>query len=544
MCADFESLKGELRRVKEEFISMEPTSTTQELWVKFCSTVSDLMNKYIPSKMLKGNKVKKPWINRTVRSLIRRRNKLFRKMKKTKKESDIQNYKDSKSAVQKAERQSYWSYINNIIETDDAEKDHPTKQKRFWNYIKSLRKDSTGISPLKDNGRLFNASKDKADILNRQYQSVFTHEDPDSTIPDPDGDPFPTMQPFTVIEEGVRKLLQKSNPRKASGPDMIPAWLLKECAEDLAPILAIIFNKSLQIGTVPEDWKTANVSAVFKKGQRYDPANYRPVSLTCLCCKILEHIIVSNVMKHVDKHSILSDCQHGFRARRSCETQLVTLQHDLASALDKGVQTDMVVLDFSKAFDRVPHRRLLRKLHHYGIRGNTHQWITSFLLGRTQRVTVEGCSSDSVPVVSGVPQGSVLGPLLFLLFINDLPDKIISKTRLFADDCIVYRPIYDKNGCAVLQQDLDALAEWESKWGMEFHPQKCSVLRVSRSRSPIIHSYKLKGHILITENTTKYLGVDLQTTLSWKTHIDRISKKANSMLGFLRRNLRSCSEDA
>ena len=248
-------------------------------------------------------------------------------------------------------------------------------------------------------------------------------------------------------------------------------------------------------------------------------------------------------MKHVDKHSILSDCQHGFRARRSCETQLVTLQHDLASTLDKGVQTDMVVLDFSKAFDRVPHRRLLRKLHHYGIRGNTHQWITSFLLGRIHRVTVEGCSSDSVPVVSGVPQGSVLGPLLFLLFINDLPDKIISKTRLFADDCIVYRPIYDKNDCAVLQQDLDALAEWESKWGMEFHPQKCSVLRVSRSRSPIIHSYKLKGHILITENTTKYLGVDLQTTLSWKTHIDRISKKANSMLGFLRRNLRSCSED-
>ena len=169
---------------------MEPTSTTQELWVKFCSTVSDLMNKYIPSKMLKGNKVKKPWINRTVRSLIRRRNKLFRKMKKTKKESDIQNYKHSKSAVQKAERQSYWSYINNIIETDDAEKDHPPKQKRFWNYIKSLRKDSTGISPLKDNGRLFNASKDKADILNRQYQSVFTHEDPDSTIPDPDGTLF------------------------------------------------------------------------------------------------------------------------------------------------------------------------------------------------------------------------------------------------------------------------------------------------------------------------------------------------------------------
>ena len=195
---------------------------------------------------------------------------------------------------------------------------------------------------MKDNGHLFNASKDKADILNRQYQSVFTHEDSDGTIPDPDGDPFPTMHQFTVSEEGVRKLLQKRNPRKASGPDMIPARLLKECAGDLAPIsmhrrpcpiMAIIFNKSLQTGTVPEDWKTANVSAVFKKGQRNNPANYRPVSLTCLCCKMLEHIIVSNVKKYVDKYSILSNCQHGFRAR-SCETQLITLQHDLASTLD------------------------------------------------------------------------------------------------------------------------------------------------------------------------------------------------------------------
>ena len=345
----------------------------------------------------------------------------------------------------------------------------------------------------------------------------------------------------TVSEEGVSKLLQETNPRKASGPDMIPARLLKECADKLAPILVVIFNKSLQTGTVPDDWKNANVSAVFKKGQRYDPANYRPVSLTCLCCMMLEHIIVSNVMKHVDGHNILTDCQHGFRAR-SCETQLVTLLHDLASTLDKGTQTDMVVLDFSKAFDRVPHGRLLRKLYHFGIRGNTHRWISSFLLGRTQRVVVEGCTSDSVPVVSGVPQGSVQGPLLFLLFINDLPDKIKSKARLFADDCIVYRLIKDPEDCADIQQDLHTLAKWESKRGMEFHPQKCSVMNLSRARSTIRYPYRLKGHTLESQDVTKYLGVDLQSTLSWKLHIDRISKKANRMLGFLRRNLRSCNE--
>ena len=248
-------------------------------------------------------------------------------------------------------------------------------------------------------------------------------------------------------------------------------------------------------------------------------------------------------MKHVDTYSILTDCQHGFRARRSCETQLVTLTHDLASSLDNGIQTDMVALDFSKAFDRVPHQRLMRKLHHYGIRGSTHHWISSFLTGRTQKVVVEGCSSDNVPVVSGVPQGSVMGPLLFLLFINDLPDKIISTTRLFADDCIVYRQIDRPEDCAVLQEDLNTLVEWESKWGMAFHPQKCSVLSITRARSPITFSYQLKGHVLELQDSTKYLGVDVQSSLSWKTHIDRISKKSNSMLGFLRRNLRSCSEE-
>ena len=497
---DFDTLKAELRIVRKEFESMEPTSTTQALWDKFQATVTDLMNKHIPTKTLNGKKIKKPWINRKVKSQMRRRDKLFRRMRKTKNDSDIRKYKECKKALQKSERQDYWTYINDI--------------------------------------------KDKADILNRQYQSVFTHEDPNIPVPDPDGDPYPDMQQITVTDEGVRKLLQKSNPRKASGPDMVPARFLKECSEELSPILTIIFNKSLQTGTVPDEWKKANVSAVFKKGQRYDPANYRPVSLTCLCCKILEHVIVSNVLKHLDHHKILSDCQHGFRARRSCETQLVTLCHDLTSSLDKGTQTDMLVLDFSKAFDRVPHQRLLRKLQHFGVRGSLHSWIASFLSDRTQSVVVEGSSSDSVPVVSGVPQGSVLGPMLFLLFINDLPDKIASNTRLFADDCIVYRQIKNTSDCKALQEDLNMLAEWETKWGMAFHPQKCSVLSVTRSRNPFKFNYGLKGHILELQDCTKYLGVDIQSSLSWKNHIDRISKKANSMLGFLRHNLRSCKEDS
>ena len=202
----------------------------------------------------------------------------------------------------------------------------------------------------------------------------------------------------------------------------------------------------------------------------------------------------------------------------------------------------MIILDFSKAFDRVPHERLMVKLGHYGIRGATQRWIRAFLTNRTQQVLVEGATSDSIPVVSGVPQGTVLGPLLFLLFINDLPDCVQSKTRLFADDCILYRRIKSQQDCDLLQDDLNQLAVWEKKWGMAFHPDKCSTIRISRSRKPFTRNYSLKGHVLTTEDSTRYLGVELQSNMAWNKHMDQTIKKGNSMLGFLRRNLKVSNE--
>ena len=188
------------------------------------------------------------------------------------------------------------------------------------------------------------------------------------------------MEDIEVDEAGILKLLQKTNPRKATGPESIPACILKDCASELAPILTIIFNKSLQEGKVPEDWRHANVIAIFKKGTSHDAANYRPVSLTSLCGKLLQHVIVSKTVKHLKRH-IFDHCQHSFRAKRSCETLFLTIYHELAASLDKKIQTDMIILDFSKTFDQ----RLLKKVHHYGIRGTTYQWISSFLNSRTSR---------------------------------------------------------------------------------------------------------------------------------------------------------------
>ena len=267
-------------------------------------------------------------------------------------------------------------------------------------------------------------------------------------IPDKGPSPHPSMPDITISTPGIQKLLANLKPHKATGPDLIPPTVLKELSHEISPILEIIFNMSLQTGQVPNDWKEANIAPIFKKGDKHSPSNYRPVSLTCIIAKCMEHILVSNMMKHLELNNILHPLQHGFRKNYSCETQLLSLFQDLAS---NASQIDMIIMDFSKAFDKVPHRRLNYKLDWYAIRGNTREWILDFLSGRSQRVVLEGASSDSEPVVSGVPQGTVLGPVLFLLYINDLPDVVVHSTaRLFADDCIVYRPIRNNDDTILL----------------------------------------------------------------------------------------------
>lgn len=245
-------------------------------------------------------------------------------------------------------------------------------------------------------------------------------------------------------------------------------------------------------------------------------------------------------MGHYDTHNILTDCQHGFRRGRSCESQLIITANDFAKALDDRKQLDSIILDFSKAFDRVPHQRLLLKLHHYGVRGFLLKWFENFLTKRSQRVVVDGEASEWTDVLSGVPQGTVLGPLLFLTFINDVSDSISSSIRLFADDCLLYRPINTKDDCKALQQDLDSLHSWSAKWQMNFNSEKCHVMQVSHRTNNISFDYHLGENILSLVTEHPYLGLTFTSKLSWKSHISNITSKANRMLGLIKRNLRQC----
>ena len=219
-----------------------------------------------------------------------------------------------------------------------------------------------------------------------------------------------------------------------------------------------------------------------------------PVSLTCVPCKLLEHIVCSNIMAHLDGYKLLSDRRHAFRKRHSCETQLTTVITDWAKILDNRGHVDTVLLDFEKAFNTPPHELLKSKLFNYGTGGKTLKWTNSFLCFRKQRVVVNGVKSDWAPVLSGVPQGAVLGLLLFSLYTNDISSDIASEIRLFADDCVCYHEIKDEEDTVKLQRDIDRLGSWARKWGMRLQPVKCNLMQLTRKRIKKIHaSYTLEG---------------------------------------------------
>ena len=249
----------------------------------------------------------------------------------------------------------------------------------------------------------------------------------------------------------------------------------------MGPVFAHFFQKSLDTGEIPKEGSLANIRPLYKKGDRALTCNYRPVSLTCVSCKLLERILCSNIMSHLDEYKLLSDRQHVFRKNHSCETQLTTVKNDWAKILDNGGQVDTFILDFEKAFDTPPHELLKSKLFGCGIGGKTLKWIDYFFLCyRQQRVVVNGAKSDWTPVLSGVPQGTVLGPLLFSLYINDISTDIDSEIRLFADDCVCYREIKDTEDTLKLQKDIDQLGCWARKWGMRFQPVKCNMMQITR----------------------------------------------------------------
>ena len=532
--ADLPGMERELKEYSNKLQNEQETSSPipiNTLWNDFKSTCTTVINNHVPSKFT-STRYSQPWCNRNIKRNSRRKRRAHQTARRTNRPADWKRYHRLQEETRKACKSAYNGYINNMISDDKT-------NKKLYTFVKSQKSDGSGVSPLRADGTLHSTPSEKADILNTQFSSVFTTEDVTST-PDLGHSPYRSAPEITVTVNGVEKLLNNLNPHKASGPDQISTRFMKSMSSIVAPALTIIYQASLDQGQVPDDWRSAYVTPLFKKGDKAKASNYRPVSLTSVCCKVVEHIIHSQVINHLEANNILSDEQHGFRKHRSCESQLINTINDLAKGLDNKQQIDAVTLDFSKAFDKVPHHRLAMKLHHYGVRGNTLMWIKSFLANRSQQVVVDGESSKPAPVTSGVPQGTVLGPLLFLVYINDLPKEVNSTSRLFADDCLLYRIIRSEADTIKLQEDLDRLQMWEKNWLMSFNPDKCEVIRITNKRKTINAQYSIHGQVLQMTDKAKYLGITIDSKISWGPHVNNITKKATNTLAFLRRNISSC----
>ena len=346
------------------------------------------------------------------------------------------------------------------------------------------------------------------------------------------------LSSITISCESIATRISSLDAEASMGPDGIHPKLLQSC-KSLAYPLYIICKKSLQYGELPLQWKESLVVPIFKKGSRYSPLNYRPISLTSVCCKTLEREIADKLYGYLDSNGLFSDEQYGFRRGMTVEDQLLVTYDSVSKWYDEGYIVDVVLFDFSKAFDVVPHSILLAKLGSLGICGSLLSWIRDFMVGRAMRVSVLGSWSNSREVLSGVPQGSVLGPLLFLIFVNHLPSFISTQCKCFADDLKIYLSIRHDNipnmvqdfaGC---QMSIDTIAAVASSWGLELNKDKCCVLRFSRNyfslRSMDISNF---GQYFIGESlvplvySSRDLGVIIDNELKFHSHIRSIAAKA------------------
>ena len=536
--ANMTAIKSDILNFQETFTTNWTDHSPEDNWIRLKQALESTMSQNIPQTKT-GKRNNLPWITSSVKKHIKRRDRLLKKARRRDTPQSWRAYRTQRNATTDAIRVSHDNYIHDIIGDLTAEatpQGNSSGIKRFFGYVKASRKQKNGIPTLRPQDLTITSDQEKADVMNRQFKDAFTNERL-TDIPDLGPSPHPSCRYITFTEPGIIKLLQGLQPNKATGPDSIPPRILKDLAQELAPTLTILFQQLYDSGTTPQDWRDANVAPIFKKGKRHLPENYRPVSLTSVLSKQYEHILCSTIAKHLKDCGILTDDQHGFRSKRSCETTLLASTHDWADVLHRGGQTDVVFLDFSKAFDCVPHKRLLEKLRYYGIDGKNNDVIKSLLSGRRQRVVINGTKSSWADVSSGVPQGTVIGPILFLIYINDIQRNISSRMRLFADDSTIYREIKSRDDHLALQEDLRRLDAWAESWQMVFKPSKCFVMNITNKKNISHFTYTIKDSPLTVTPTHTYLGLEIDSKLTWSIHCDQVKKKASQSLGLVQRTL-------
>ena len=499
------------------------------MWNTFSSDFRKAIEESVPTKEIYPHPDgQPPWFNRQILKLIKKQHRTYKQYKTEGDPYLLAKYKKQRRENSKTIKMLKKRFITKKICGPLAK----GNSKPFYKYLRTKKKEEHPIMKLRcPDGTNITDSLSCAEALNSYFQQQFCDGKSASEL----SPLIHTESPIKITEEGIEKLIHDLKNNKSPGADSIRKCELLVHPSLTSRCLKHIFQLSIDTGKLPLPWKSAIVTPIHKKGPKDEPSNYRPISLTSIPCKMLEHIVLHYLNKKLD--SILHNRQHGFRKGLSCETQLCATYHDLVKAAEDSSTTHAVILDFKKAFDKVPHRLLLEKLRNIeDIHPCIVNWIHDFLLRRTQRVAIKGTLSDELPVTSGVPQGSVLGPTLFLVYINDLPACVSCNVSLYADDTLLYSVVNSIQDRNQFQSNINALYDWSVRNMMPFNTTKCEVI-VFNNKNMQPPTYTLGGHTLNCVQETKYLGVLIQSDLKFSHHITSKINTANRVLGSIKYTL-------
>ena len=496
----------------------------------------NLARQSIPNKLVEIRPKDTAWYNSELRKLKRSKDRAHNKAKTSQNMEHWANFRLLRNQYTNKLRDAERTYRESLALTLKTSKN--IDPKRWWHVSKQFmgKSKDTNIPPMEGNNKTYFDTKNKADAFNEAFLQFSQLNTDGAVLPTFVYKTNSRLSNINILESDVCDILKSLDVSKATGPDGISARMLKETALSSASSLTRLLRKSFEIGKIPKSWKIANVLPLHKKGDRTCFSNYRPISLLSVVSKVYEKLIFKHVFNYLRDNNLISIHQSGFIPGDSTVNQLLYMYNLFCCALNEKKDVRIVFCDQSKAFDRVWHEGILFKLKSLGIEGQLLKWFSDYLKGRKQRVIINGICSELLSILAGVPQGSVLGPLLFLIYINDLTENVQCGIKLFADDTSLYI-IFDKDNVneatEELNSDLQTVSDWANQWLVTFNPQKTKSLYISLRNNPDPPHLLFDGHVLDSIESHRHLGLELNSKLGWKDHIESITTNSNKKLNLL-----------
>ena len=497
--AEWDGLHDHLRDVPwEDIFKLGASAAASE----FCEWVQVGIDVYIPHRKYQVKPHSSPWFSAACAAAIVHRNHFFRLYQREKSSDSKVKFRQASNRCKRVPEAAKLAYANKTKESITSQK---LGSRDFWQIANSvLNKGKSAIPPLFNRPEVFSSASDKVKLFAESFSLNSNLDDSGVSLP-----VFPSrtnlkLDNISVTPKMIRKVILNLDLSKASGPDCIPVVVLKNCEPELSYILAELSNKCLKESCFPDCWKVSSVVPVFKNvGERFTAQNHHPVSLPSVVSKVFQKLVNNRIVEHLEKCGLFSDFQYGFRSCRSTVDHLTVVSDRIARVFNRSGATRAVALDISKAFDRVWHAGLLHKLKSYGISGQIFSLISSFLSNRRLRVVLDGKSPQEYPFNTGVPQGSILGPTLFLLYINDLPDDVICDIAIYADDTTLYSKCDRASDmwqqlelASELESDLQDTVDWGKKWLVDFNAGKTQLVSFDRSNNNGSIDVKMTGSVL------------------------------------------------